>query len=366
MGRSTGSSADFDYTLSGSLAASWELDAFGRIDAEIKAAEFNRESVLQTRRDVAVLVAAETAQAYVDLRGAQEGLAVAQQNSVIQADTLGLVQDLVDNGRSSDLDLHRSKALYSTTLASLPTFNASIQTATAQLAALTGETTEYIALNLDGQALQHDIPQHSKGLVSGSPESLITRRPDIRQAQAEISRQLSLSDVERSRLYPTISFNADVNSIFNGTSLINQFSNFGFGFGPNISWEGPDLRSVRVDIDISDAQTKAAISQYEQTILDAIADVEIALTRYGREVERSSELMKASQSASHALELAQLRFDEGFDDFLDVLDAQRTLLEADEALVQNEILITTYAIAAYSALGGMWTDEELENNRSDI
>ena len=359
LGRSTGPNNDVQLSVSGSLAGSWEYDAFGRIDAQVKAAEYNREAVLQAQRDVAVLIASQTAQAYVDLRGAQQRLDVAQQNSRAQAEALSLIQELVDNGRSSDLDLNRSETLYRTTLASLPLFQASVQTATAQLAALTGTPANEMNTLMPALSNQGNIPKHSAALATGSPQKLISRRPDIRQAEAEISRRLALSDVQRARLFPRIVFNADIGALLNGRNRLDQLSSLGFGIGPAISWEGPDLRSVRADIDVSDAQTEAAISQYEQTIFDALSDVEIALARYSRELERRDNLTKASNSAKNALELARLRFDEGYDDFLDVLDAQRTLLDAQDDRVQNDILITTYAISAYRALGGMWTEDEL-------
>ncbi|RKQ69116.1 multidrug efflux system outer membrane protein [Litorimonas taeanensis] len=365
LGRSTGANNDVELNLSGGIAGSWEYDAFDRIESQIKAAEYNRESVLQAQRDIAVLVAAQTAQAYVDLRGAQQRLAVAQQNAELQAEALSLIQELVDNGRSSDLDLHRSETLYRTTLASLPLFQATIQVSIAQLAALTGVAANEASSALPELTSVGQIPSLLSEVATGSPQDLINRRPDIRQAEAEISRRLALSDVERARLFPRIVFNTDISALFNGANRLDQLSSIGFGLGPTISWEGPDLRAVRADIDISDAQTEAAISQYEQTLLTALSDVEMALARYGREMERREDLEKASHAAKNALELARLRFDEGYDDFLDVLDAQRTLLDAEDDRVQNEVLVTTYAISAYRALGGMWTEEELSDERAE-
>lgn len=349
--------------LSGSLGASWEIDAFGRIDAQIKAAEFNRDAAIEAKRDIAVLIASQTAQAYVELRGAQQRLKVAEASVGLQTESLELLRLLADAGRSNDLDLNRAESLYLTTRASLPIFRANVETARTRLAALTSIAAgnpQPIMLPLLEPG---PIPAHRGTISSGTPSDLIRRRPDIRQAEARIAQQLSLGDLERARLFPSISLDLSLNSFFDSLSDTLSRKSVGFGFGPSIEWAGPDLRRVRADIDISDNQTRAAIANYEQTVFDALSDVESSLALYKRELERRDDLSGASAAALKSLVLAQLRFDEGLDDFLDVLDAQRTLLETRDDLVQNDILITTYAISAYRAFGGMWSDEELQNQR---
>ena len=118
-------------------------------------------------------------------------------------------------------------------------------------------------------------------------------------------------------------------------------------------WEGPDLRRVRADIALSDAQTKQAYAVYEQTVLQALSDVETALSNAKNEVQRRDDLIKAAEASRTALELAQLRFDEGLDDFLDVLEAQRTLLENEDRLAQSRLETTRLAILTYRELGGV-------------
>ncbi|MGJ8559196.1 MAG: efflux transporter outer membrane subunit [Litorimonas sp.] len=355
-------STNIDRNVNGALRASWEFDAFGRIENQIRAIELNRDAVVQSRRDVAVLVASETAQAYVDLRSAQARLAVAQENAALQAEGLDLLTQLVEAGRSNDLDLNRSRAQYLTTRASLPTFRAAVASTTARLTALTGT---YAGDN-EGELLLSEpsragnIPHHQGALGSSSPEALIRRRPDIRAAEARLSQRLALAEVDRARLFPTLVFNADLRGFFGSVENFPDRTFFGLGVGPALNWEGPDLRRIRADIEVTDTQTVAAFAAYEQVIFTALSEVETALALYAGEVIRRDDLTDATEAASNALKLARLRFDEGLDDFLDVLDAQRTLLDAQDDLVQNDTLITTFAISAYRALGGMWTDAELD------
>ena len=353
IGRAAAPNRDVTATVSAGLGASWEYDAFDRIASAIKASELNVEAAEQAKRDIAVIVSSETALAFVDLRGTQKRLQVARDNAETQAQSLALLNELLDNGRATALDVNRADAQYRTTLAQLPTFQAVIDGALSRLAVLTGgsasQPDEIIA---DLRATARPIPSLNSAIALGSPEDLIRRRPDIRAAETEIARRLALGEVDRARLFPTITLGADLSTLFGGGNRLDQLSSFGFGIGPAIQWEGPDLRRVRADIDISDAQTERAYKVYEQTVLQALSDVEIALANLVNERQRLADLERAVISARDAVELAQLRFDEGVDDFLDVLDAQRTLLDAEDRLAQNEVQTTRLAILTYRELGG--------------
>lgn len=352
------SNLDVQTNFGGGLSASWEYDAFGRIAAAIKAAELNEQALEDARRDVAVIVASDVASAYIDLRGAQARAAVAQNNARAQEQTLGLLQDLVDNGRSTELDLRRSQAQYRTTLASIPRFMAAIDGAKARLAALTGQAANDIGAGAgtitgsgtinDIAARMTDIPQHSGALQIGSAPDMLRRRPDIRRAETLIAQSLALGEVERARLFPTVIFNGNLSSLFNNGGSI------GLGFGPAIRWDGPDLRGVRADIDIADAQTLALVASYEDAVINALSEVEITLSAYAREMERQDDLRAAVTAARAALDLARIRFDEGLDDFLDVLDAQRTLLDTEDRLVESQQFASILAVRTYRVLGGVW------------
>jgi len=341
-------------SIQGALGASWEYDAFGRIEAQIAAAEFDVEAARQARRDVAVIVASETALNYVQLRGAQRRLAVARKNADTQSEGLDLLQTLLDNGRATRLDMERAEAQYRTTLASLPRYEAAIESAKSALAALTGQpANSRSSLVMELVTSADDIPEHRGAIMAGSVEDLVRRRPDIRSAEVLIARQLALGDAARADLFPTITVNANVLALFDDANDIGDLTSFGFGVGPSISWAWPDLRRVRANIDATDARTDAAIAQYEQTVLNALSEVESALSEYTNELKRRDDLKRAAASAQRAIELARLRFEEGLDDYLDVLEAQRTLLTAEDQLAESRLQSSSRAIAAYRALGGI-------------
>ena len=204
LGRAARAGQGVEVSTQAGLGASWEFDAFGRIEAQIAAAEFDLEATRQARRDVAVIVASQTALTYVQLRGAQRRLEVARKNASTQAEGLELLQTLLDNGSATQLDVERAEAQYRTTLASLPTFEAVIQTSVSGLAVLTGQPANEQDQAWDAIVTQTgDIPEHRGAIAAGSVDDLIRRRPDIRQAEAFIARQLALGKAARADLFTT-------------------------------------------------------------------------------------------------------------------------------------------------------------------
>lgn len=357
--RAPGDDVDVVNSADAGFAASWEWDAAGRLKALQRAAAADLNAAREAQRDLAVSLAAETALAYIDLRENEARLAVARRNADVQADGLRLARALFENGRSTQLDLDRAEAQYRTTLASLPVFETGRDTARFALAALTGETPSAARSVAAGR-----VPRLARPLITGAPEDLIRRRADVRLAEADLAALLALSDAARADLFPRVTFNADLLALLTDRAATVSNDGFGFSVGPSIRWQGPDLRRVRARIDAADARAGRAASVYESTVLGALAETESALSAFAGEARRTSDLTAAAAAARRARDLAELRFGQGFDSFLDVLDAQRTLNEAEDRLVVNEAAQTRRAIQIYRALGGIWEYNELKTYRS--
>ncbi len=357
--RAPGDNVDVISGADATLAASWEWDAAGRLKALQRSALADVTAARETQRDLAVSLAAATALAYVDLRENEARLAVARRNADVQADSVKLARALFENGRSTQLDLDRAEAQYRTTLASLPTFEASRDAAQFSLAALTGTTPSAARSIAPGR-----VPRLAAPLITGAPEDLIRRRADVRLAEADLASLLALSDAARADLFPRVTFNANILALVTDRASLVSNDGFGFSLGPAISWQGPDLRRVRARVDAADARVGRAASNYESTVLGALSETESALTAYAGEVRRTNDLTLAANAARRARDLAELRYRQGFDSFLDVLDAQRTLNEAEDRLVVNEATQARRAIQIYRALGGIWDYNELKTYRS--
>ncbi|MEM9740676.1 MAG: TolC family protein, partial [Pseudomonadota bacterium] len=299
-----------------------------------------------------------------ELRGSQVRLAVAQSNADLQGESFDLLRTLFENGRATRLDLERAEAQFRATLSILPQLEASMRIAAANLVTLTGQLhlsqaplVEMALNNASGE-----IPAPPDVLEIETPEAMIRRRPDVRAAEREIAERLALGEAERARLFPTITFNANLLSVFNEDNDLGD--SFGFAIGPAIRWDGPDLRRVRADIEVQDAQTKRAVANYESVVVQALGEVESALIGYAFERARRADLEAAAESSERAASLARLRFEEGLDDFLDVIDAQRAQLESQDRLEISRLETTRQAIFAYRALGGIWTDAQFNSSRA--
>ena len=209
------------------------------------------------------------------------------------------------------------------------------------------------------------IPRLTTSLSAGAPEDMLRRRPDVRLAEARIGAALALGDAARASLFPRITLDANLFGLISDTGVAFNEDSIGVSFGPSISWAGPDLRRVYAQIDVNDARTLGTVADYEATVLDALSDAETSLSDYVTERERRADLEAALAAARRSYELSRLRFQEGLDSSLDVLDAQRTLLTTEDQLAVNEAEIARRAIRAYRSLGGIWTDEELTAFRPD-
>jgi multidrug efflux system outer membrane protein len=121
-----------------------------------------------------------------------------------------------------------------------------------------------------------------------------------------------------------------------------------------LSWQVFDRNRLYAQIDSRNARIDAAVAQYEKTVLSAFQETQTALSDFSNEEARRIELQAAAASAQHAVNLAKQRFDSGYDSFIDVLDAERTLLQAEDSLANSEISAGLDLISIYKALGGGW------------
>jgi multidrug efflux system outer membrane protein len=329
----------------------WELDLFGRVRRNVEAARADVGASAATLQDARVSVIAEVARDYFILRGLQDQLALTERNADNQLNTLKLTRNRLEAGRGNQLDTARAEAQWQTTLASIPSLQASIATTSYRLSVLTGRQPTALSATLTAQAPQPPLPPLN---AIGTPEQLLRRRPDVRAAERRLAGATARVGVAVGDLFPKVTLTGDV-GYFAPT-----FGDFGtsgarfFSFGPSISWAAFDLGRVRARISSARAQTDAALAAYEGAVLGALEDTEGALISYGRSQTRRDALQVAAAASDKAAELAQKRFEGGLIDFLEVLDAERTALSAELLLSQSRTDSATLLIAVYKALGAGW------------
>jgi len=329
----------------------WELDLFGRVRRNVEAARADVGVSVATLQDARVSVIAEVARDYFILRGLQDQLALTQRNAENQFNTLKLTRTRLEAGRGNQLDTARAEAQWQTTLASIPSLEASIATTTYRLSVLTGRQPTALNSSLSPPAPPPALPPLN---TIGTPEQLLRRRPDVRTAERSLAGATARVGVAVGDLFPKVTLTGEVGYLAPTFGELGTAGSRFFSFGPSISWAALDLGRVRARIGSAKALTDAALAAYEGAVLGALEDTEGALISYGRSQTRRDALQLAAAASDKAADLAQKRFEGGLIDFLEVLDAERTALSAELLLSQSRTDAATSLIAVYKALGAGW------------
>jgi multidrug efflux pump len=331
--------------------ASWELDFFGRVRRSIEASTADVGVAEALRRDVIVSLLAEVARNYFELRGAQNQLSVARQNAENQRQVLELARALLNAGRGTELDVSRAEAQLNSTLATIPLLETAMTRAIYRLGVLIGQPPTALVEEL---TMPMPLPGLPKLVAIGQPADLLRRRPDIRAAERSLAAATARVGVATADLFPRVTLLGSIGLQAGSFLNIGTGGSDTFSIGPNIFWAAFDLGRVRARIQAADARTEAALAQYEQQVLLALEETENSLVDFNRQQVRRNFLRTAARASERAAALARLRYQTGVTDFLTVLDAERTLLEAQDRLADSETRTATALIAVYKALGGGW------------
>jgi outer membrane protein, multidrug efflux system len=333
----------------GSFNASWELDVFGRLRNNYQAQGALVGEARESLRDVQVVLTAELARAYFELRGAQEQLAVARRNGENQRRTLEVTRQRLDAGRGTAFDTDRAQAQLSFTLASIPQLEARVAAAQHRIGVLIGRPPAEVTTELTAEAEWPTLPA---SVAVADPETLVRRRPDVAAAERRFAAEGAFVGAAKADYLPRLSLAGSAGLTASEFSSLGGDGTFRYAVGPVISWAAFDLGRVKAQVDISRAREAEARAQYEQTVLRALEEVETALISYRRARVRVERIQDAASASERAAALARLRFEGGVADFLQVLDAERTQLEAQDQLAQGRSEAATAYAALYEALGG--------------
>jgi len=336
------------------LDMSYEIDLFGRVESTIRAARADHRAAEAALEVVRVTVVAETARAYADTCALNAQVAVAERNIGLQGQTADLTQNLLNAGSGNGLDVARARAALEQTRATLPPLRAARDAALFRLATLTGRTPAEAS---EAAKACNTTPQLSQPIPVGDGAALLARRPDIRQAEAKLAAAGARVNVATVGMFPSIRLGGSLGSTALDSSDLGNDENFRFSVGPLISWSFPNVFAARARIKQAGALADAALADYDQTVLTALQETETALSAYANELDRQRALRTARDQAKRAAELSRLRFDAGADNFLSVLDAERTLAGADAALAGSEQSVANAQVTLFKALGGSWTQD---------
>jgi multidrug efflux system outer membrane protein len=335
----------------GGFDASWELDFFGRVrrSVEVLAADYN--AAIAEQRNVIVIVTAEVARNYIELRGLQLRLVVARQNAANQEQTFRLTQALLDGGRGTQLDIARAQSQFEATMATIPALEAGVARSIHRLGVLVGELPATLYAELEPTKA---LPSSPDTVHIGDPATLLRRRPDVAAAEYQLAAATARIGVATADLFPRITVIGSAGFTSQDESVFGSSSSRRFAIGPFLSWPAFDLGRVRERISAAEAGSDIQFAIYERTVSLALEETENSLVSFSRAREREERLRVAAEASESAADLARLRYRNGADSFLSVLDAERRVLELQDQLASSRIDSIRNLIAIYKALGGAW------------
>jgi multidrug efflux system outer membrane protein len=334
--------------------AGWELDIFGGIRRNIEAADADTQAAVESRRDALVTLTAEVARNYIELRAFQQRIEIARQNLATQQHSARLTRQRFEGGFVSGLDVANADAQVATTESQIPFLEAAARQSIYALGILLGREPAALVAELSPASA---IPAAPPSTPAGLPSDLLRRRPDIRRAEADIHAATARIGVATAELFPkfTITGSAGMRS-GDFSSWLTSAQRF-WSFGPSVSWRVFDTGRTRSAIAEQEALQEQALIAYRQTVLTALQEVENALIASAKEQERRQSLASAVTANRKAVSLAKTLYTEGQTDFLNVLEAQRSLFLTEETLVLSTSAMSTDLVALYKAIGGGWSEE---------
>ena len=332
---------------------SWEIDLWGRIRRGIEAASADMNALEMERRAVALSLISDVGQTYFRVREFDEQIEIAHKNLAIREDSLSLLNSRAKAGLISDLDVKRAEVLVAESSAEIPRLERLRAIEVHRLEVLIGSPPDTIPIfpkPLREVVRQPDIPV-------GLPSDLLTRRPDILQVERTLIAANARIGEARAFFFPSVSITGI------GGFQTTQFSQW-FDWSSRTMLIGPSITlpifkggTNVARLEAAEANYQQMLEQYQQTILNAfqeVADLLVALQSRTRQLESQRKQVKA---ADDARELAEIRYREGLVTYLDVLEAQRTVLNAELALVQTERARLTEMVGLFKAVGGGWDSQ---------
>ncbi len=340
------------YSLSAD--ASWEIDLFGRIRRSIEAASAEYQASWEDHNDVLITIRAEIASNYLSLRSLQAQLKTAEKNIISQKDMLNLTQIRYDNGIATYLDVSQAKRVLASTEADTPVIRQDMMQTITALSVLTGSPSDTLLIQLSTVV---PVPMPTADIGVGIPAERIRQRPDVKQAERKLAAQTARIGVATADLYPSFSlfgtlglasFKAD--SLFDSASVV-------YGLTPSLTWNVFDMGRIRQNIKVQDARTEQALYNYELTMLQAIKEVEDALSGYHEQQLRLTALTNSVNASKDTLKMSTILYKDGLTAFQDVLDAQRSVFAQESAHDQATGNVVIQLVNLYKALAGGWTTQ---------
>jgi multidrug efflux system outer membrane protein len=331
--------------------ATWEIDVFGYRRWQLQATRDRIQAAEENRRKTIITVIADVARHYVELREAQIRMGILQKNIDLQQQSLNLTNERYRIGLAPRQDTTQAATQLETLRAGLPGFQELIETSAHALSLLTGREPNTLLAAL---SVTQPVPVAQPVVGLGLPASLILRRPDIRQAERELAAINADVASFRAQLYPVVRFTGNWGwEAINIEDLYKWKSRY-WTINPNVNWTVFGRRELRQNARAAQARYTQQETVFRQTILTALDDVQDAVSSLDATYRQRDSLSAAVAQNEQTVQLTTSLYQTGLNNYLSVLDAQRSLVNLQDQLAQSQAETTLRTIRLYKALGGGW------------
>ncbi|PSW16413.1 hypothetical protein C9J01_05290 [Photobacterium rosenbergii] len=333
------------------MTIAWELDLFGRIDNQARAASIRAEQAEIMRQGLTTLITSDVIHNYLQLRGAQERKAIALDLVNDQQQTLELVEKVHRSGYGSQLDVARAKAMLAATKAVIPQLETAENAHQQRLGILLGESPRQIKQRL---ASASPLPTFDGVIPTGLPSDLLQRRPDLRIAEREMAAQNAELAAAVANQYPKFYLTGAPGVLANDFDDLFSSDSATWMASLGVSWNIFDGGRTDAMIALQESRFEASALSYQHAFNSAIGEVETLLNGYGNSQQYQALLLEAETETDKAVNKALSLYKAGLIDYLSVLDAQRQQHAMRDQVVAARLQTANMVVGLNKALGGDW------------
>lgn len=338
------------------ISMNWELDVFGKITARAKQSKAQYKATRVEYAATMVSVSAKIASTYFQLRTVQSELEVMERHIESQKRVLDITQARFDAGLSSKLDVTQASTTYYSTLASISSLRSQEATYINAIAVLIGVFPKDIA---DRLLVYKPLPDYHRIVSIGMPMELLRRRPDIVEAEYTLAADAAALGIAKKDFLPTLSLQGSVGTQAHKIGDMFSKQSFTYSIAPTLSWTIFDGLSRKAAVASAKEQMLSSIDNYNLTVITAVQEVGTAMETYTNDLRYIDYLNKVVDAARESLTLSVDLYKQGLSPFINVSDAQITLLQYSNQLVTAKGQALTDLVTLYQAVGGGWEESGL-------
>lgn len=358
----TSGSSDTYSQFRAGLDASWEIDLFGANRRAVEAARYGMDAAEEDLRATLLTLIGDVAANYAEARGYQARIALARRTAASQNETAELTRTRLEAGAASGVDVANAAGQAASTAATIPELEAAFAITVHRLSVLTGRPPAALMERLRKHG---PIPRPKLPIPTGIPADILLTRPDVRLAERQYAQSTAKIGQAEAARYPGVSLTGNIATSGVRIGDLGKSSSISWSFGPTLTVPIFNAGQLAAAADVARAQRDQYFVAYRASVLTALEDVENAIVALAQERIRNGRLASSVERYRESVSLSRTLYEAGSLSFLDLLTAERSLLSAEDALIQSRVSIATDYIALNKALGGGW-DGYVDSSKPEV